>query len=129
MSRPLCTAAVLLLVALPAGCGGDDEKDSSGGGGSASAAAPAAPSAARVGISSFKFAPKTVKVEVGGSITWANTDKARHNAQTDDGADGAFDTGDLEKGDSKRVAFEEPGTFSYYCAYHRFMVGTVEVVQ
>ena len=126
MRRFLSTSVALLLVAVPVGCGGDDEKESSGGG---TSAAPAAKSSAKVAATDFKFTPKAVTVKAGGSVTWTNTDKARHNAQTDDGAKGAFDTGDLEKGDTKKVAFDQPGSFSYYCTYHRFMVGTVEVVQ
>ena len=113
-------AASLTVLALGLGaCGGDDEQESAGGGGGAAEAA--------VDIKEFKFAPEAVKIEVGGAVTFANADKAKHNAQTDNDAKGAFDTGDLEKGDSKAVTFDEPGKFSYYCIYHRFMTGTVEV--
>ena len=62
-------------------------------------------------------------------MTWSSSDQAKHNAQTEDGVDGAFDTGDLDKGDSKKISFEETGEFTYFCIYHRFMEAKVEVVQ
>ena len=68
-----------------------------------------------------------MKVKAGGTVTFANADKAKHTAQTDSDAAGAFNTGDLLQGDSKAVTFDEPGTYAYYCIYHRFMTATVEV--
>ena len=114
-------ATSLALLALVAGgCGGDDEENTGSGSGSAAARS-------EVNIKDFKYAPKTVQVKVGGEVTFASADKAMHNAQTDNDADGAFNTGDLLKGDSKAVTFDEAGTYAYYCVYHRFMTGTVEV--
>ena len=109
--------AVLALVA--GGCGGDDEESSAGSAATASQS--------KVDIKDFKFVPKAVKVKVGGTVTFASADKATHNAQTDSDADGAFNTKDLKQGDSKAVTFDEAGTYAYYCVYHRFMTGTVEV--
>ncbi len=82
-----------------------------------------------VSIATFDFMPKTVKVKAGGAITWTNEDKALHNAQTDNGAKGAFNTKDLETGAAKEITFEEPGIYAYYCVYHRFMTGKVEVTR
>ena len=116
---PALGACLVLL----AGCGdSDDEKTSTTSGGGA-------PSAVDVEIASFDFKPKTVKVKAGGSITWTNRDKAEHTAQTDNGAKGAFNTKDLKKGDAKKITFDEPGTYPYYCIYHRFMTGKVEVTR
>ncbi len=119
-------AALLLLAGVSlgaAGCGGSDGGTGSEGGGAGTASAKQT-----VQIASYKYLPETVEVQARGSITWKNEDDALHNAQTDDGGTGAFDTKDLDLGDSKRLTFEEPGTYSYYCIYHRFMEGTVEVV-
>ncbi len=120
-------AASLAVLALAAGgCGGDDDETSAGSGaqdtGNGSAEA-----GGTVDVKDFKFAPEAVKVKVGGTVTFANADKAKHNAQTDADADGAFNTGDLQQGDSKAVTFDQAGTYAYYCIYHRFMTGTVEV--
>lgn len=119
MSRVLAPFALSLL--LLAGCGGDDGgSGGSPGGGS---------DAVKVTVASFDFMPKAAKVKAGGTITWTNKDKALHNAQTDDGAKGAFNTKDLKTGDTKEITFDEPGTYSYYCVYHRFMTGKVEVTR
>ena len=116
--------ACLALVALPlAGCGDDD----SGDGGSSVGGS--AESAVTVNIASFKFLADPIKVKAGGEVTWVNQDKAPHTAETDEGARGAFDTGRLDLGDKKAVKFDQAGKFSYYCIYHRFMTGTVEVVE
>lgn len=118
----LLSSAVLAI----AGCGGDDSTDP----------APSAPKsdqgaapkqAAKVDISDFKYGPDPIVVKAGGSVTWTNGDQAKHNAETDSGADGAFSTGDLGQGDSKKVAFDKAGSYAYYCSFHRFMKGTVEV--
>ena len=121
----LAAFACLALVALPlAGCGDDDDsgdgKSSSGG---------SAESAVTVNIASFKFLPDPIKVKAGGEVTWVNQDKAPHTAETEKGAKGAFNTGRLDLGDKKAVKFDQAGKFSYYCIYHRFMTGTVEVVE
>jgi len=123
--RTFATSLAVLALAA-AGCGGDEEPSAneSQGGGSGSAEPQG-----KVDVKDFKFVPEAVKVEVGDAVTFANADKAKHNAQTDNGADGAFDTGDLEQGDTKDVTFEEAGTYPYYCVYHRFMTGTVEVTE
>ena len=120
--RTLATSLAVLALAV-AGCGGEDDESTSG-----SAGAPAgAASTSTVDINDFKYDPKVVKVAAGDAITFTNADKAKHNAQTDSDADHAFDSGDLEQGDSKEVTFDEAGTYAYYCIYHRFMTGTVEV--
>ena len=118
--RTLATSLAVLALAV-AGCGGEDDKSSSGSAGAPDGAASA------VDIKDFKYVPKVVKVAAGDAVTFANADKAKHNAQTDSDADRAFNSGDLEQGDSKEVTFDEAGTYAYYCIYHRFMTGTVEV--
>ena len=110
-----CLALLPLLAA--AGCG-DDE------------AAAGAEENVRVKIAGFKFAPAAVKVRSGGAVTFANADKAPHTAQTDlNGEAAEFDTMRLEMGDDRAVRLDKPGKFQYFCVYHRFMEGTVEVVE
>ena len=117
---PRVLAALGVSLVLLAGCGGSEEKAGASGG---------ARKAVEVNIASFDFMPKTAKVKAGGTITWSNQDKALHNAQTDNGAKGAFNTKDLKTGDAKEISFDEPGTYAYYCVYHRFMTGKVEVTR
>ncbi len=107
-------AGAMALLALPlAGCGGDD-----------------ASQAETVNISDFKFKPDRITVKTGGTVTFVNRDKAFHTAQTELNPKTAeFDTERLERGDRKAVKLRHPGRFKYFCAYHRFMEGTVEVVK
>ena len=129
MKPKLTLATSLALLALAAGgCGGDDESSAGSSATDPQAAeGESAEAKGKVDIEDFKFVPKTVKVKAGGTVTFANADQAKHNAQTENEADGAFNTGDLLRGDSKSVSFDKPGTYAYYCVYHRFMTGTVEV--
>jgi plastocyanin len=142
MRRILIPAAIAALAL--AGCGSDDNGSSGGGYGApattetggavkptttpASEAPPAnaATKAVDVKISNFKFAPASVAVTAGGTITWTNEDSAQHTA-TDDKSTPPFDTGTLDQGDSKKVTFKKAGTYPYICTFHPFMKGTVVV--
>ena len=93
-SRTLALALGVAALAV-AGCGGDEEPAAP-----PAAAEASAKKAATVAIADFKYDPEAIRVKAGGSVTWRSSDQAKHNAQTDDGVDGAFNTGDLEKGDS-----------------------------
>ena len=117
-----------MLALAMSGCGGGDGEQSAAGGGAS--AAPAARSAVTVDISSFKFMPDPIKIKAGGTVTFVNRDKAPHTAQTELNPKTAeFDTDRLEKGDKKAVKLKDAGRFEYFCAYHRFMEGAVEVVE
>jgi plastocyanin len=122
----LAAVTLLCLLALVAtGCGGEDPPEKK-------AAAPEASAkrAATVNIESFKFGPRTVTVRTGGTVTFVNRDKAPHTAQTELNAKAAeFDTERLGKGARRTVELRNPGRFAYFCAYHRFMEGTVKVVE
>ena len=78
----------------------------------------------RVAIAGFAFDPETVTVDAGTKLTWTNDDEAPHTATADNGS---FDTGTLKLDDTGAVALDQPGTYTYYCRFHPFMKGTVEV--
>ena len=120
MRAAIACAGVVGAIALT-GCGGDDSGSTTSSGSSSTAPAM---STDEVGISDFKFVPESVAVKAGAELTWTNSDDAPHTATADDSS---FDTGDLDRGDSKTIVFDEPGTFSYYCRFHPFMKATVEV--
>lgn len=77
-----------------------------------------------VTIKDFSFEPSTVKVKVGQEVVFTNEDGVVHTATADEGA---FDSGDLEKGKSFTFTADKPGTFSYFCTPHQYMKGTIEV--
>ena len=88
-----------------------------------------APSAAPVGtpavsIAGFAFAPATITVTAGTTVTWTNDDSASHTVTADDGA---FTSDTLASGAAFSQAFASPGTFAYHCAIHPSMKGTVIV--
>ena len=76
----------------------------------------------KVEIKDFKLPDLTINV--GDTIEWTNFDTAPHTATADNKF---FDTDRLENGDSHRITFDKPGTFSYHCSIHPYMKGTVTV--
>jgi plastocyanin len=110
--RSLLAPAVLVL--LVAGCGGEDE------------GAEDAPRSVRVNIASFKFTPDPVELTTEGTITFVNRDRAPHNAES---PDAGFNTVRQETGDAKKITLTEPGTYEYFCRFHRFMTGTIDVAE
>lgn len=79
---------------------------------------------AEVTIENYAFSPKTIKVKVGGTVTWTNNDSVAHTATGDSDE---FDTGLISQGQSKSVTFDEAGTFTYHCTPHPNMKATVVV--
>lgn len=80
-----------------------------GGGGGASAAG------ADVVIRNTEFAPKSLRVAVGETVTWTNLDGLQHTVTSDEGL---FDSGLLGEGDSWSWTFDAPGTYTYHCTPH-----------
>lgn len=72
------------------------------------------------------YKPGNLQVSVGAAITFTNEDGALHDAKAKD-AD--WETGDLNKGDSETLVFDEPGEFAYYCEFHPSMKAKITVVE
>jgi len=124
----LATALLVAVALLAAGCGSDDEGPATGATGAATTPAqtggpPVA--AAKVNIASFKYIPDPVVIRAGGPVTWTNQDVAPHTSTAEDLS--VFNTDTLKKGQSKTVTIKQPGTYAYFCIFHRFMVGKVVV--
>ena len=88
------------------------------------APAAAAASADSVTIANFAFAPKSITVAPGQRVTWTNKDGATHTVTEDKGA---WDSKNLPSGATFQHTFDQAGTFTYHCAIHSSMVGTVVV--
>jgi plastocyanin len=88
--------------------------------------APRATAAADTGvtISDFQFAPASVTIDVGDTVTWTNDGPTPHSATADDGS---FDTGIFNAGQSRSETFDQAGTFAYFCTPHPNMRGTITV--
>jgi quinohemoprotein ethanol dehydrogenase len=72
----------------------------------------------------FYFTPKRSQIAVGGTVTFQNNGALIHTAT---GTTGAWDTGDIVGGGSKSVTFDTPGTYTYNCSPHPWMIGQVIV--
>ena len=84
----------------------------------------AAAASGSVTISDFQFAPASITVGVGDTVTWSNAGPTAHSATA---TGGSFDTGIFSEGQSRSHTFTEAGTFAYICTPHPQMKGTVTV--
>lgn len=91
---------------------GASPASSAGGGGNA------------VTIKDFSFAPGTLSVAVGTTVTWTNQDSTSHTVTADDGS---FDSKPIANGATFTQTFTKAGTFAYHCSIHPSMTATVEV--
>ena len=76
------------------------------------------------------YDPQVVDVTVGTTVEWENLDSTIHTATSgnpDEGADGIFDSETLVAGDKYEFTFTDTGTQDYYCVFHPWMVGTINV--
>lgn len=78
-----------------------------------------------VDIVDFAFEAADVVVGAGGTVVWRNSGVAPHTATADDGS---WDSGMLATGDTFEQTFETLGHFTYLCAIHPDMTGTIEVI-
>ena len=123
----------LMAVVAVAGCG----SSSSGGGASSpaastpeTAAAPTSGGSATVSggstveIQNFKFAPMTLTVSVGTTVTWKFEDSTPHTVAADDDS---FTSSSMSKGQTYTHTFDAAGTVKYHCSIHPFMTGVIVV--
>jgi plastocyanin len=66
-----------------------------------------------------------VTISVGSRVTWTNTDPVSHTTTSDIGF---WDSGEIGPGGVFSQTFDTPGTYTYHCAIHSFMTGTVTVL-
>jgi len=77
-----------------------------------------------VSVADFSFTPSSLTITSGSTVTWKNDGNVTHTA-TADGAE--FDSGNLASGASFSHTFSTKGTFTYHCAIHASMTGTITV--
>jgi plastocyanin len=86
---------------------------------------PAAPvSGNQITIDGFAFAPATLTVSAGTSVTWTNRDEEPHTVVA---GDGSFHSPGMGTGATFSHTFSTAGTFDYVCSIHPMMHGTVVV--
>jgi plastocyanin len=103
--------------------------------------APTAEQPAVVDMVGTRFAPETITVRVGQTVTWRNTSSVAHTVTADParasnpanvelpaGA-APFDSGTIQPGSQYQYTFTTPGEYRYVCLPHEGagMVGSVTV--
>ena len=78
-------------------------------------------------IADDDFAPNSVTVESGATVTWSNHDENDHWVVSAPSDPIQFDLGREANGVTVNFTFVAPGNYSYYCKLHNFMKGTVVV--
>lgn len=136
--RTFLIPPVLLATVLLGACGGDD--DTAATDTTADTAAetseptatetPSEGDAATDGdgvtIERSRFAPETLEVAAGTTVTFENTDPYAHTVTSADDSAVDFDSGELAQDETFEQTFDEAGTYAYFCQIHPTM--TAEVV-
>ena len=73
-------------------------------------------------IQGFDYEPSEITAHVNDTVVWTNMDSVTHTVTAN-----AFDSGDLDEGETFSYTFTETGTYDYVCIYHPGMRGTVLV--
>jgi plastocyanin len=89
----------------------------------ASAAADTAPTVT-VDTKNFAYAPADLTVSPGTTVVFKNSDTIAHTVTA---SDKSFDSGDMPQNATWSHIFAKAGTYTYVCAYHSYMQGTVTV--
>lgn len=92
--------------------------------GAASAQSPSAAAPPIVIAKDFMFAPATLAIRAGSTVTWKNADDEPHTVVSETGL---FRSGALDTNESFSFRFDKPGTYRYTCSIHPRMIGTVVV--
>ncbi len=130
MPRQRQTALLAAGVLLLAGCSASRPEAhpsvTFGSGTSAGSASVTAPPASgnQVNIDGFAFAPLTLTVSAGTTVTWTNRDEEPHTVAANDGS---FRSPGMGTGATFSHAFSTAGRFDYVCSIHPMMHGTVVV--
>ena len=117
-------AAIAILTGAGVACGGSDN------GGAIQTPPPSSSAANGATIdanASLKFAPPTLTVKAGTTVTWKVVGAIPHSVKASSG--GTFDSGTLQEGQTFSQTFSTPGTIHYFCTIHgaAIMSGTITV--
>jgi plastocyanin len=128
--RKFLIAATLLLAA---GCSGSNDSSPS----SPSASTPTTPSSTSTGpsvtagipggasvLSATAFGANPLTVAAGTTVAWTNNDSVAHTSTADASQ---WNSGSINPGQTFRFTFTAAGRYTYHCAIHPNMVGTVTV--
>jgi plastocyanin len=89
----------------------------------AAAATSAAPPASQITIKDFMFAPASLTIKAGTTVTWLNEDEEPHTVVSA----GLFRSKAIDTKETFTFTFEKPGEYHFVCTIHPQMMGTVIV--
>ena len=78
----------------------------------------------------YSLSPAVLNVGVNETVTWQNNDNAIHTVTTGKpqlGYDGRIDSGIIQPGKEFSYQFTKEGVYAYYCLFHPWMTGLVNV--
>jgi plastocyanin len=75
-------------------------------------------------IQNVAFSPNPITIAPGSTVIWTNQDVVTHTVTADDGSWGLSTLG---QGGTYSHVFTSPGSYTYHCAIHLYMMGTVVV--
>ncbi|MEX0932878.1 MAG: plastocyanin/azurin family copper-binding protein [Candidatus Pacearchaeota archaeon] len=76
-------------------------------------------------IMNFDYSNNELAINLGDAVIWTNQDSIGHTVTSDSG--GKINSSLLSKGETYSKTFNEVGSFSYHCAPHPYMKGTIVV--
>ena len=77
-----------------------------------------------VKIDDYKFAPASLTVKAGTTVTWRNKDDMPHTVAS---TTRMFKSKALDTDDAFSFTFTEPGTYAYFCSLHPHMTAMIVV--
>jgi plastocyanin len=87
----------------------------------------AAAAAQAVTMAQYAFAPASLTVHVGDTVTWTNRDQAPHDVTTTAGPVSVHSP-TLTTGQSWTYTFTQPGSYAYICSIHPDMKAQITVL-
>ena len=78
----------------------------------------------------FSLSPSVLDIQVNDTVQWQNNDTAIHTVTTGKphlGYDGRIDSGTISAGGTFSYKFSKTGVYEYYCIFHPWMTGLVNV--
>ncbi len=107
--------------------GSTSATSSSAGTSSATSDTSGAVATTSVNITNYMFTPMVVSVKVGSKVTWTNQDQVSHTVTADTASADAPSSSLIGQGQSYSFTFQKAGTYTFHCAVHPDMHGTVIV--
>ncbi len=78
----------------------------------------------------FSLSPSVLDIKVNDTVQWQNQDNTIHTVTTGTshlGFDGRIDSGTISPGNTFTYKFDKLGVYGYYCLFHPWMTGLVNV--